>query len=90
MAEFENHPFENSSLAYDDVELDGNGGEQEKGGLLPVYRINRFFSKHAHRVSSRSLGASKVVYTVFERSLVVLGFVAILTGFVTFGGIFVS
>jgi hypothetical protein len=52
--------------------------------------MDRFLLKNIHRASTKLMGTSKIIYVVFERLMVVMGFAAILTGCVTFGGIFVS
>ena len=64
--------------------------EPEKRGFLLNTKVDRFLSRNIHRVSSNVVTASKVLYIFFERLLVVLGYAAILTGVVTFAGLFVS
>jgi hypothetical protein len=75
---------------YNTGDFDDERGELEKRGFLQNTRVDRFLSRNIYRVSAKFLIASKVIYTVFERTLVVLGFVTALTGLVTLSGIFVS
>jgi hypothetical protein len=89
-AEPEPRPFEEPLPMYNTGDFDDERGELEKRGFLQNTRVDRFLSRNIYRVSAKFLIASKVIYTVFERTLVVLGFVAALTGLVTLSGIFVS
>ena len=68
-------------------------GEQEKkkGGLWRQTAIDRFLSrKIPAMVSERALGLMNIVYGLVDRLILILGFVAITTGLVVYGGIFVS
>lgn len=62
----------------------------EKRGISQHTKIVRFLSKNVQRLSRNIFAVSKVIYVLLERLLVVFGFVALLTGLVTFGGVFVS
>lgn len=86
----EHGSFEEPLPMFNANEFDDEHGESEKRGFLQNTKVDRYLSKNIHRVSSKFLTASKVIYILFERLLVVLGFAALLTGIVTFGGLFVS
>ena len=63
--------------------------QSEKHGLLGNNRVDRFISRHVHRFSTPR--ASKIVrgtQIVLEKFLLLLGFTAVTTGFVVWGGIF--
>lgn len=89
-AESEARPFEEPLPMYNTHEFDDETGEPEKRGFLRNTRVDRFMTKNIHRVSSKFVLASKVIYIAFERLLLPLGFSALLTGIITYGGFFVS
>ncbi|KAF2399972.1 hypothetical protein EJ06DRAFT_538196 [Trichodelitschia bisporula] len=67
---------------YADVEL-----EEEE--VRPVGRFDRFVAANLQRFAvGKTLVVNRVVYVLLERCLAVLGFVALTTGVVTFGGLF--
>ena len=68
---------------------DDEDDQSEKHGLLGNNRVDRFISRHVHRFSTPR--ASKIVrgtQIVLEKFLLLLGFTAVTTGFVVWGGIF--
>jgi ABC-type multidrug transport system fused ATPase/permease subunit len=89
-ADPEHGSFEEQLPMYNTIDLEDDQVDSEKRGFLQNTKVDRFLTKNIHRVSSNVLTASKVIYILFERLLVVLGFAALLTGIVTFGGLFVS
>jgi hypothetical protein len=86
----EHGAFEDQIPLYNTNDFDDDQGESEKRGFLQNTKLDRFLSKNIHHLSSSVLITSEVIYILFERLLVVLGFAALLTGIVTFGGLFVS
>jgi hypothetical protein len=88
--ESEHRPFEEPIPLYSTNDFDDAASQAEKRGFLRNTRVDRYLSKNIHQLSSKFLSTSKVIYIIFERLLVVMGFVAILTGIATFGGLFVS
>lgn len=72
----------------EDVE-DEDGGHQERHGLLGSGRVDRFIARNVGRFATPR--ASKVVrasQVVIEKVLLLLGFLALVTGFVVYGGVF--
>lgn len=68
---------------------DRDVGEQESHGLLGNDRVDRFISRNVSRFASPR--ASKLLrgfQIVVEKLLLLLGFLAIATGFVVYGGVF--
>ena len=62
--------------------------EAEKHGFLGNSAVDRFFSRHSPRIASgRGLKVLSVLYTILERVMLPLGFVAAANGAVTYGGI---
>jgi hypothetical protein len=60
----------------------------EKRGFLRNTSVNRFFSRHTARFAAgRSLMVIRFFYVVFERTLLIQGLVAIMSGTVVYGGI---
>jgi hypothetical protein len=60
----------------------------EKRGFLRNTCVNRFFSRHAARFAAgRTLKVVRFLYVVFERTLLIQGLVAIMSGTVVYGGI---
>jgi len=67
---------------------ESDDGEPEKHGFLGHNRVDRFVSRYVQRLSSRR--ASSVVrgsQIALEKLLLILGFVALCTGFVVYGGL---
>lgn len=70
----------------DDVELD-----PEKSGLLRNTVIDRFLGRNIERfVVGKPLEYLRILYVVIDRTILVQGFVAIMSGTVVYGGIGVS
>lgn len=68
---------------------DDDDVEPERNGLLGDNRVDRFISRSVRRIATPN--ASKVVrfsQIVIEKFLLLLGFLAIATGFITWGGLF--
>lgn len=64
---------------------------QEKRGFLRNTKVDRFLSAHIPRFAAgRTLKAMQLCSAVLDRFMLMLGFVAISTGAVTWGGIAVS
>jgi hypothetical protein len=65
--------------------------EVEKRSFLHNTRVDRFLSSKLRKYTTgRALTINKWTYIFFERSLLILGFFAITSGFVVFGGLAVS
>lgn len=65
--------------------------QDEKFGLMHGSKVDKFLSKKIPGLlSSRVLRALKFFYNVIDRVILMLGFVALTTGIVTYGGFFVS
>jgi hypothetical protein len=63
----------------------------EKRGILNHNGLNKIFMKKLPSLlSSKTLRALEMVYKVSNRVILILGFMALTTGIVTYGGIFVS
>lgn len=54
-------------------------------------RLDKFLTKHIrkHAIGTPLL-ILRIIYSIFERTLLLLGFAALLSGLVTYGGLFVS
>lgn len=64
---------------------------EEKHGLLHGSKVDKFLmSKIPGLLSSRVLRVFQLMYDIVDRSILLLGFAALLTGIVTYGGLFVS
>ena len=87
-ADFENQPFGDPLPPYHhDDEMD----EVEKRSFLRNTRVDRFLSSKLHKwFTGRAFSINKWTYIFFERSLLILGFFAISSGVVVFGGLGVS
>ncbi|RMD39335.1 hypothetical protein DV735_g5792, partial [Chaetothyriales sp. CBS 134920] len=58
-------------------------------GLFGIGRIDRFLSKRLQgALSTRLLKAIEIIYELVDRTILVLGFIALTTGVVTYTGIF--
>jgi hypothetical protein len=65
--------------------------ESEEQGFIQNSPVNRFLSRSIPRVSSgRAVTAFKVVFTLIERCMPVLGFASLISGGVVYGGLYVS
>jgi hypothetical protein len=65
--------------------------QDEKHGLMHGSKVDRFLSrKIPGLLSSRVLKVFGFFYDVVDRVILILGFVALTTGMVTYGGLFVS
>lgn len=86
----ESRPFEDTLPALRDVNLDHERSSAEKVSILRNSRLDRFLSRKVPQFAfGKTLQISRVVYTVIERLIIIMGWIALLTGAVTFGGIFV-
>jgi hypothetical protein len=87
----ENQNFEESLQAYNDIELNEKSGEAEKHGFLCNTRVDRFLSKNIPRIAfGKTLAINRILYTIIERTVIIMGWVVFATGIITFSGIFVS
>jgi len=73
-----------------DEDEDGYEVGDEKCGMLRNTHIDRFFLRNIHRIGSRTAKSLRVLHLVMERTMLVLGFVALASGVVVYAGIFVS
>lgn len=65
--------------------------EVEKRSFLRNTRVDRFLSSKLHKYATgRVFSINKWTYIFFERTMLILGFFAITSGFVVFGGLAVS
>ncbi|RDW67894.1 integral membrane protein-3 [Coleophoma cylindrospora] len=63
----------------------------EKPGILRGSRMDRFLSnKLPGLLSSRALQVFHLIYDSIDRVILILGFVALMTGWITYGGIFMG
>jgi hypothetical protein len=87
----EQDQFEDDGLGYSRQELDGEADEAEKTGFLRNTRIDRFLARNTQRFAiGKTIATARVLYSIFERAMIMLAFLALTTGIVTYGGIFVS
>ncbi|KAF4632663.1 hypothetical protein G7Y89_g5460 [Cudoniella acicularis] len=64
---------------------------EEKSGIMHGGRLDRFLSrKIPGLLSSRMLRIFQFFYNVIDRIVLIFGFVALTTGFVTYGGLFIG
>ena len=72
----------------DRYDANNEGPSQEKYGLLSTSVVNRFF---VHKIQwIRVIKYTSWIYRLIDRTILILGFIALLTGGVTYGGIFVG
>ena len=65
--------------------------EVEKAGLMHGSKVDAYLSKKLPRLlSSRALRVFQFFYDIVDRLILILGFVVIATGSITYGGLFVS
>lgn len=82
---------ENPSYVSSGRRNDPEEQDEEKTGLLKTNVIGRFFSTKISWISdSRGAPYMNMGYDATDRSILFLGFVALLTGGVTYGGFFVK
>jgi Domain of unknown function (DUF2427) len=75
------------SAYYKDSMTESDG----RPGLLRDSRLDRLLSQNLQRVGKTKAGLLiRIVHGLLERTLVIQGFTVLLTGIVTYGGIFVS
>jgi hypothetical protein len=87
----ENNRFDESLPVYNGGGIDEATVEPEKRGFLSNTRVDRFLSNNIHRIAfGKTLAINKVLYIFLERLIILMGFFALTTGVVTFGGLFVS
>ncbi|RDL32444.1 Integral membrane protein [Venustampulla echinocandica] len=74
-----------------DVHLEREDEYSEKEGLIPSSRIDRFFSrKIPGLLSARALRVMQLAYGFIDRVILIMGFIGIATGIVTYGGLFMG
>ena len=74
-----------------DDEDDFDEDATEKRGFLKNTTVDRFFSRNVARFAKgRPLKTLRFFYVVIERLILILGFVALTSGTVVYGGIGVS
>lgn len=75
----------------DEEQGDDEDVQREDQGFLQNSSVDRFLSRKIPKISSgHALMAFKIVFTLIERTLPILGFVLIISGGVVYGGLFVS
>lgn len=68
---------------------DDDDTQSEKNGLLGNNRVDRFIARHVRRFSTpRASKITRFCQIVLEKFLLLLGFAALTTGFVVYGGLF--
>lgn len=66
-----------------------DGDETERQGFLGSRRVDSFLSRFSRRLSSARIATTlRISQIVLEKFLLLLGFVAITSGFVVYGGLF--
>jgi len=74
-----------------DLGYDAEHETSEKRRVLPNSALDRFFMKRLPSLlPSGTLRALETVYKIINRAILILGFTALTTGIVAYGGIFVS
>ncbi|CAE7176030.1 hypothetical protein CFE70_005437 [Pyrenophora teres f. teres 0-1] len=80
--------FVNPSPRYTHDDDSFGDGDDEKRGFLRNTPVDKFFSRNVARFAvGRTLKAIQILYVVVERTILVQGFVAIVSGAVVYGGI---
>jgi hypothetical protein len=83
--------FEYTEVNFSDDLPPYSNASDGKPGLLRDTRLDRFLSKRLQRVGTSKAGLLlRFVHGLLERTMVIQGFTVLLTGIVTYGGIFVS
>lgn len=86
--ESEDQQFIGQQRPYAEADDESFNEESEKRGFLRNTSVDRFFSRNVARFAvGRTLKVIRFFYVLFERTLLVQGFVAISTGTVVLGGI---
>jgi hypothetical protein len=86
--ESEGQQFVGPTRRYTEEDDDSFEKITEKRGFLRNESVDRFFSRHAARFAAgRTLRIIRFLYVVFERTILIQGYVAILSGTVVYGGI---
>jgi hypothetical protein len=89
-SEAEQASFGDHLNSYAAKELESEG-ETPKPRLLRNTRVDRFLVRNMQRFAiGKTLAALRISYVILERTIILMGFFALTTGVVTFGGIFVS
>jgi len=88
----ENQQLHDPEPTFNNGDEDGDEYEtvDEKCDMLRNTRVDHFFLRNIHHVGSRTAKALRIFYTVMERTMLLLGFVALASGGVVYAGIFVS
>ncbi|QDS71329.1 hypothetical protein FKW77_002092 [Venturia effusa] len=88
-AESEDRNFDEALLEYNDVDLGEISDEAEKHSFLRNTRVDRFLSQNINRIAfGKTLVVNRILYTVIERMIILMGWAALATGVITFSGIF--
>jgi len=91
--ESENQPFNEprSPYLHDDDE-EAFEGDVEKRGFLRDTSVDRFLGRNISRIASfgQALKIMRLFYVIIDRTILIQGFVAFLSGTVVYGGIGVS
>jgi hypothetical protein len=86
----ESRPFDETLPGLRDVDIEDTTVDAEKVSFVRSGILDRFLSRKIPRFAfGKSLKISRAVYTIIERLITIMGWIALLTGAVTFGGIFV-
>ena len=86
-----NQQFPEPQRAYYQDDDEGFDDDAEKRGFLQSTFVDRFLSRNIPRFAvGRTLKAIRILYVMIDRSILMLGFLAITTGTVVYGGIGVS
>jgi len=88
--ESENQPFnEPQSLYHHDDEEEAFEGDVEKRGFLRNTSVDRFLGRNISRIASfrQTLKIMRLFYVIIDRTILIQGFVAFLSGTVVYGGI---
>ncbi|KAF2666660.1 hypothetical protein BT63DRAFT_415775 [Microthyrium microscopicum] len=87
-------PTAEHELNFKDEEMANYAKQEEEEdvethGLLRRTRVAKFLAKHVHKyVFGKTVSIMRFMYVFVERTIIMMGFIAICTGFVTLGGIF--
>lgn len=85
--ESENQAFVAPNREYAEANLD----DGEKRGFLKNTKVDKFLARNVAKYAvGRTLKVIRFLYVVFERTMLIQAFVAIMTGIVVYGGIGVS
>jgi hypothetical protein len=89
--ESENQQFTRPTRRYTHDEEDHFGEDAEKRGFLRNNAVERFFSRNVARYAvGKPRKWMRLFYVIIERTILVMGFFALTTGTVVYGGIGVS